>query len=138
MIDSSMQDVDGVIASRVKMLGRCVVRNSKRHIVGRSFATLTSAMIGMSIYDSQCGCKFFRKKCYETVKPLLSENRFGFDIELLFHILRRGFRLEEFPVDWFDVPGSKVSLFKDSWLMFRTLLKIRLTAEKQKFAVSAN
>lgn len=124
-IESGGDPVDGLLASRVKMLGRRVTRNSLRHLIGRVFATLATLMTGVAIYDSQCGCKFFRRTCYEAVKPRLTEMRFGFDMELLFHLLARGFHLEEFPVDWTDVPGSKVSIPRDSWQMFGTLLKLR-------------
>jgi dolichyl-phosphate beta-glucosyltransferase len=137
-IESSREDVDGLLASRVKMLGRRVIRNPKRHFVGRSFATLATMITGVSIYDSQCGCKFFRRVCCETVKPLLNEMRFGFDMELLFHLLAHGFRLEEFPVDWTDIPGSKVSLFRDSFRMFQSLLRIRYAGKKRAFVGNAD
>lgn len=128
-IESAGEKLDGLIASRVKMLGRRVERSVKRHFVGRSFATLAALMTGVSIYDSQCGCKFFRRACYQAVKSDLTENRFGFDMDLLYHLLAHRFRLEEFPVDWADIPGSKVSLLKDSWLMFQTLVRIRRAAK---------
>jgi len=31
----------------------------------------------------------------------------------------------EFPVDWRDVPGSKVNLLRDSWRMAREVFRIR-------------
>jgi hypothetical protein len=33
--------------------------------------------------------------------------------------------VEEFPVDWHDVPGSKVHLLRDSFRMGREILRIR-------------
>ncbi len=61
-------------------------RSFKRHIAGRIFATLSSWMTGLAIYDSQCGCKIVRRSCYERVHSLLAETRFAFDIELLTHL----------------------------------------------------
>ena len=113
------------LASRVKMLGRQVDRTVRRHVMGRFYATLASLLTGLSVYDSQCGCKFFRAAAVRRVKPYLVDYRFGFDMELLAHLQREGQRMVEFPVDWQDIPGSKVHLLKDSWRMFFSLWRLR-------------
>ena len=51
--------------------------------------------------------------------------RFGFDMDLLVHLIRAGATICEFPVDWTDIPGSKVSLLRDSLQMFMTLWRLR-------------
>jgi dolichyl-phosphate beta-glucosyltransferase len=116
---------DMIIASRVKMLGRTVDRSAIRHFMGRVYSTLASILTGLSVYDSQCGCKFIRIGAYSAVRLELNEKRFAFDMELLLYLSQAGFSIIEFPVDWRDVAGSKVSLFKDSFLMFRSLLSLR-------------
>lgn len=116
---------DALIASRVKMLGRTVERSVKRHLIGRIFATLASELTGLAVYDSQCGCKFVRREAYAAVRSKLTELRFAFDVDLLFHLHRAGYRIVEFPVDWRDIPGSKVSLIRDSFLMLFSLLRLR-------------
>lgn len=116
---------DALLASRVKMLGRLVERTPKRHLAGRVFATLTTLATGLAVYDSQCGCKFVRRSLYERVRPALVETRFAFDVDLLAHLHRAGARLEEVPIDWTDIPGSKVSLLRDSAQMAAALLKLR-------------
>lgn len=122
--------VDGLLASRVKMLGRTVHRTAKRHIVGRVYATLSSVLTGFSVYDSQCGCKIFRAACIRKIQPHLTETGFGFDMELLTLLSRAGARLVEFPVDWEDIPGSKVRLFRDSVRMFASLWRLRAKLRK--------
>jgi len=115
---------DAFIASRVKMLGRTIHRSPRRHIMGRIFATLAVVFTGLEMYDSQCGCKVVRREAFQHVEPYLREFRFAFDIDLLLHLAWQGYRIEEFPVDWFDKPGSKVNLFRDTILMFITLLRL--------------
>lgn len=110
-------DVDAYLASRVMMLGRKVERSIKRHVIGRVFATLTSMVMKLDAYDTQCGFKLVRRSAYLAVKPRLSEKRFAFDVDLLVQLLARGGKLREVPVDWHDVPGGKVSLLKDSLQM---------------------
>lgn len=112
-------------ASRVKMRGKKMNRSFLRHLTGRIFATLVGAMIDPEVYDSQCGFKLIPVAAYRLVKPLLREKRFAFDVELLAALNHFGCPVEEVPVDWSDIPGSKVSLVRDSIRMFGALRAIR-------------
>jgi len=118
-------DYDALFANRVKMLGRTVERSLKRHLSGRVFATLVSNAGRIPAYDTQCGLKFLRRPAFEKIRPHQQTVGFAFDVELCLLLLKFGFRVIEFPVDWRDVPGSKVSLFRDSWRMAREVFKIR-------------
>lgn len=118
-------DLDALFGSRVKMLGRRVERLWKRHLSGRIFATLVSELGQVPVYDSQCGLKLVRSSAYRKVAPFLQTEGFAFDVELLLLLIKFGCRVVEFPVDWRDVPGSKVSLFRDSWRMAQEVLKIQ-------------
>jgi len=120
---------DVYVGSRVKMLGRVVSRSVKRHLVGRIFATLSSTVTGLTVYDSQCGCKILRRAFYEKVKSNLVESRFAFDIDLLVNLALAGARMKEFPLDWSDIPGSKVSLVKDSIQMAQAVWRLRQRLE---------
>lgn len=113
-----------LFASRIQMRGRTVKRHLKRHLTGRIFATLVGTLIDPRIYDSQCGFKLVPTAAYRRIRPVLEEKRFAFDVELLAALNHFGFPVEEVPVDWEDVPGSKVSLLRDSWRMFRAVSAI--------------
>jgi glycosyltransferase involved in cell wall biosynthesis len=116
--------VDALFAGRFKMLGRRVDRSLRRHLAGRVFATLVSELSRVPVYDSQCGLKIIRNAPLRMVYPHLAERGFAFDVELLLLLLKAGFAVEEFPVDWSDVPGSKVSLLRDSWRMACQVVRI--------------
>ena len=103
-----------VIGSRVLLLGHAIHRSPARHYVGRVFATLSGAILGVGVYDTQCGAKWFRAGApLERTLDVAFRSRWGFDVELLGRLLRSGARAEELrevPLDtWRDVGGSKVT-----------------------------
>lgn len=111
-------EVDVVVGSRVKLMGRDIERRAWRHYVGRVFATAASVALALPIYDTQCGAKLFRvtpevERAFEA--PFLA--RWIFDVELLARILATHpggpvaaeRSIYELPLDrWADVHGSKV------------------------------
>jgi dolichyl-phosphate beta-glucosyltransferase len=110
--------MDVILGARVELLGHAIRRHKHRHYLGRVFATVASLSLGLPIYDTQCGAKFFR------VGPALAQalaepfgSRWSFDVELIGRLLRTRegvpplslSRIREEPLEaWVDVPGSKL------------------------------
>jgi len=107
-----------VFGARVRLLGRVIERGPLRHYAGRIFATMASLVLGVPIYDTQCGAKIFRGS--PAVSSLFKGKfitRWLFDIEILARLIqsyglnRRHIEkvVYEFPLnEWHDVVGSKV------------------------------
>lgn len=112
-------------ASRIRMLGYRVTRQVSRHLVGRVFATLSSLLLGLQVYDSQCGLKIIPAGAYAKVRPLLRSSAYTMDVELIAALAVAGVPMVEVPIDWDDVPGSRVSLLRDPWRMLLDLFAIR-------------
>lgn len=114
------RDVDAVLGSRVALLGRRIERNAGRHYLGRIFASAASLMLGLRVYDTQCGAKVFRASTAleaALVDPFAS--RWAFDVELLGRLLsaqrqadppRDAEIIEEPLLEWREVGGSKLNL----------------------------
>lgn len=111
-------DLEMIFGSRVKLLGRDVQRRMVRHYLGRVFATITSVVLQLPVYDTQCGAKIFRAT--PDLRRVLQDpfrSRWIFDVELIARFLQlysaagtsvEG-RIYEFPLHcWRDVPGSKL------------------------------
>ncbi len=119
------EQADAWIASRVKMLGKVVDRSLKRHIFGRVYATMAAGLTGLDVYDSQCGFKVVKKEAFAKIRHKMEDYRFGFDMELLAFLSEADAKILEVPVNWRDIPGSKVHLLRDGFRMFRSLLSLR-------------
>ncbi len=52
--------------------------------------------------------------------------RWSFDIEILFIAREAGLKIIEVPINWNDVPGSKVNLFLDAMGMFHDLFVFKV------------
>ena len=114
-----------LFASRVKMLGRNISRQLKRHLLGRVYATLVSELLDIPVYDSQCGLKLVPAAAYGKIRPALSVNGFAFDAQLLLALLHSGCEVIEVPIDWHETPGGKIRLVRDALKMARDTLGIR-------------
>ncbi len=96
-----------------------------REMGGRVFNLLVRILTGLSIHDTQCGLKLFRRASTERAFELQRVTGFGFDPEVLFLIERIGGRIVEVPVRWNNVEGTKVSIwsgldgFVDLWRIRR-------------------
>lgn len=129
----SRPDLEIVLGARVKLLGRHIERLAVRHYLGRVFATCVSIVLGLPIYDTQCGAKLFRvTPVLESILEEPFSSRWIFDVELLARFIRASgpdpasaaHKIYEFPLyRWRDVPGSKVRP-SDFVIAFKELLKI--------------
>ena len=126
-------DLDVVIGSRVRLLGRTIERRTYRHLYGRVFATAVSQLLQLGVYDTQCGAKLFRDS--DDLRAVLQEpftTRWVFDVELLARLISRWeprgvdteSRIYEWPLRvWRDVAGSKIHA-RDAAVAFMDLARI--------------
>ncbi len=107
------------LGARIARLGARIDRKPSRHYLGRVFATGASMVLGLAVYDTQCGAKLFRDTPalrHALARPFSS--RWAFDVELIGRLCSGGpdapaVRPEEMievPLRaWVDVPGSKMN-----------------------------
>jgi glycosyltransferase involved in cell wall biosynthesis len=115
LLDETLcRDVRVVLGSRVQLLGSDIRRRVVRHYLGRVFSTGASLALGLRVYDTQCGAKFFRAT--DELKAAMAvpfASRWAFDVELIDRLLGKGYGAEdllEVPLKrWRDVKGSKLT-----------------------------
>ena len=99
-----------------------------RQFFGRCFNAITRLVMGLPFADTQCGFKAFRRPVAQTIFQLQRIERWGFDPELLFIALKRGYKIQEVPVTWGHDERSRLSYLKDGIKMLEDIAYIRWEA----------
>ena len=122
---------DGAIGSRWVSGSTLTVRQGiLRRIESRSFNLLIRALFGLSYHDTQCGAKVFRKPVIDAILPDLFSRGFEFDVELLWRLRRRKYRVIEVPIEWQNKGDSRVRK-GDMIRMVAGLLRVRFSTGRQ-------
>ena len=129
------QSLNSFIGSRVKLAGRKIHRDNRRHYLGRAIGTFIGAFWGDAPYDTQSGFKIFRvdRDFLESIS-LPFQTRWFFDIELLLRLQSKSDAHPwEFPVTaWKEVGNSKITL-RQSALIMREIIQIRKIMKTRQF-----
>lgn len=139
--------IEIVLGSRVKLLGRRIERMALRHFLGRLFATFSSLVLGMPVYDTQCGAKIFKNTIdFKRVFSFPFISRWIFDVEILarYKILKKeegSTSIEEsaieYPLEeWTHISGSKLKirdLFKSALDLFKIYLLLHAPGKADKY-----
>lgn len=133
-------DCDLVLGSRVKLLGHQVKRSASRHFLGRAFATTASFVLGLPVYDTQCGAKLMRATY--AIRNAFSEpfiSKWIFDVEMIGRYIKSlpsteaaADKIAEVPLaEWKDVKGSKLTPFSFVRAGF-DLIRVSSSLSRQK------
>jgi glycosyltransferase involved in cell wall biosynthesis len=125
---------DIAIGSRWLEKGRQTHRQPLyRQFFGRCFNAVTRAVMGLRFADTQCGFKAFTRAAAQTVFQLQTIERWGFDPEILFIALKRGYWIIEVPVSWAHDERTRMSYLKDGMTMLREIAIIRWNALRGRY-----
>lgn len=112
------------IAVRVETPTTRVAEGPARRFLHHAYRWVACRWLGLRCADLQCGAKILRADEYRRIAPLLREESWAFDSELLFVLHRHGFGWDEAPVNWVAQPGGKVRPFSDAIRMIAALRRI--------------
>jgi glycosyltransferase involved in cell wall biosynthesis len=102
----------------------------RREQGGRVFNLIVRLATGLPFWDTQCGFKAFRMNVCRPLIEAATIDRFGFDVELIYLAYLGELSLQEIPVRWNHVEGSKLEVARDSWRMFNEVRLIRRQARR--------
>jgi dolichyl-phosphate beta-glucosyltransferase len=125
---------DIAIGSRWLERSRQTIRQPLyRRFFGRCFNAVTRAIMGLPFADTQCGFKAFTRAAAQTVCQLQTIDRWGFDPEILFIALKRGYRIDEVPVSWAHDERTRISYLKDGMRMLEDIAIVRWNALRGRY-----
>jgi len=113
------------VGSRLVSGSKVIGRSLKREFISRSYSLLFRTMFMVSFRDAQCGFKVVSKKVVEEVVPLVKNDNWFFDTELLILAEKNGYSVLEIPVRWVDDPLSKVNIIKTAFEDIKGLIRLR-------------
>jgi putative flippase GtrA len=116
---------DVAIGTRLASNAR-VVRGPKRELISRGYNLILRTTLRAGFSDAQCGFKALRADVARKLLPLVEDQGWFFDTELLVLAEHNGLRIHEVPVDWVDDPISRVDIVRTArddlrgvWRMLR-------------------
>lgn len=97
-----------IIGIRRKGMDCRIERYLYRHILGRFFKIYTSFLMGLRVYDTQCGFKLLAADPARKIASAMVIDGFSFDVELLLRAQHLGMYLKEVPIPWEEKKGNKI------------------------------
>ncbi len=76
-----------VFGSRIRKSNNVIKRKFHRFVIGRSIATIISSILGVSVYDTQCGCKIIDQKLVIQSFGEVFSSRWLFDVEIFLRLI---------------------------------------------------
>lgn len=129
LFDAIAAGADIAIGSRWLERQRQTIRQPfYRRFFGRCFNGMTRMVMRLPFADTQCGFKAFTRQAAQTVFQLQTIERWGFDPEILFIALKRGYVIKEVPVSWAHDERTQISYLKDGTRMLQDLAVVRWNA----------
>lgn len=122
---------DIAIGSRLKRGAQVIGRSFKRELISRSYSLIFRAMFLAGFQDAQCGFKAVSRRAADDVAPLVVDNGWFFDTEMLLIAEKNGYRIKEIPVKWTDDPDSRVKIISTAWEDIKGLLRLRFGGLRQ-------
>ncbi len=84
-------------------------------------------LFGLGSIDTMCGFKGYRISAARDLFGDLLEKRWLFDTEVAYKAVRNGYKIQNFPINWESMDGSKLSTFtliKSGWQIWPLIRRI--------------
>jgi glycosyltransferase involved in cell wall biosynthesis len=106
--------------------GSRITRSARRELTSRGLITLIKLLFLSRLSDTQCGFKAMTRQAAHELLPLVENEEWFFDTELLLLAEKGGYRVREVPVHWIEDPDSRVNVAKTVEEDLRGLIRMRL------------
>ncbi|MFQ5473814.1 MAG: dolichyl-phosphate beta-glucosyltransferase [Dehalococcoidia bacterium] len=116
---------DVAIGSRLAK-GARVTRSLKRRVLTLGYNSMIKGMFFTRFSDAQCGFKAVSRKAAQRIIPLIEDNNWFFDTELLILAEKMGYRVKDVPVRWIEDTDTRVKIASTVSEDIRGLVRLRV------------
>ena len=124
---------DIAIGSRLASRSK-VTRSLKRTVLTRGYNAIIKAMFFTRFSDAQCGFKAVNREVAQRLLPLIENNNWFFDTEMLILAEKMGYRVYDVPVEWVEDTDTRVKIASTVTEDLRGLLRLRINRPWRKAA----
>jgi dolichyl-phosphate beta-glucosyltransferase len=128
-------ELDIAMASR--RLKDTVIRKNRslnRRVLSWLFRLVARIITGVPtrFSDTQCGFKIYRGEVARELFGKCKMTGFLFELEVLLRALKRGYRVEEFPVEWTCDPDTRLRPGSDAGKVLKEMFEVRSIFKQNK------
>jgi glycosyltransferase involved in cell wall biosynthesis len=103
-----------------------VTRQWKREVISRGYNGLVKAFFPRRRFvDAQCGFKAITRRAADELLPMVEDQAWFFDTELLLRAEQRGYSVWEVPVEWIEDLDSRVRIVRTAVDDVKGLWRVR-------------
>jgi glycosyltransferase involved in cell wall biosynthesis len=112
LADAVLKDGFDIATGSRMTKGSNITRSLRREATSRGFITLIKVFFLSKLSDTQCGFKAITRQAAHELLPLVENDEWFFDTELLLLAEKGGYRVKDIPVHWIEDPDSRVNVLK--------------------------
>ena len=117
---------DMALGSRLTSGSKVIGRPFLREILSRGYNLIIRRLFRTNFTDAQCGFKALSCRAAQELVPLVQDESWFFDTELLILADKNGYRVKDIPVQWIDDQDSRVRIVGTVYDDMKGLLRMRL------------
>lgn len=126
------------IATGSRLLrGAQVTRGVKRELISRCYNLLIHLVVPHRFADAQCGFKALRRDTARELLPLVENNHWFFDTELLLAAEERGEAIHEVPVRWVEDTDTRVHIARTAREDIAGLARVRWQRWQRRLGIAS-
>jgi len=115
---------DLAVGSRLAR-GARTTRSLKRDMISRCYNLILKFALDVRFSDAQTGFKAITREVARDVMPMVEDDEWFLDTELLVLSEKLGYRIADIPVQWIEDDDSRVKIFRTAWEDLKGVSRLR-------------
>jgi glycosyltransferase involved in cell wall biosynthesis len=130
------ESYDLAIGSRLAKTSQ-TTRSFKRELISRAYNQILRWSLRVGFSDAQTGFKAITREVADRVLPLVKDESWFLDTELLVLSEHLGYRIADIPVRWIEDDDSRVKIVRTAWEDLKGVARLRRALRANLWSSSA-